>query len=254
MSEGHLGGGWIHTPRVDRQRLFTALRLLGVYALVRIGLLCADVLAAHLDYGGHLGGPLRSWDAQHYLEVAAQGYPRVAPMLDGHLTYSNTAFEPVFPFLIRVVALLGFSETVAGLVVSILAGALAVLLVWRLGAVIFDEMVGWNAALCFAAFPGMAVVWGLLYSECVGIALAALCLYLLMGERWVWAGLAGALATATSPMALPLAVAALVPVAQGARRRRASPAIASVVLIPTRSTGGISNTRPGDSRWTSGGR
>ena len=60
----------------------------------------------------------------------------------------------------------------------------------------------------------MAIAWGLFYSECVGPALVAGCLLLMVRERWVWAGVVGALATATNPAALPLVLAALVPTVQ----------------------------------------
>jgi hypothetical protein len=120
----------------------------------------------------------------------------------------------------------------AALVVSILTGAVSVVLVWRLGTILYDQRVGNIGAILFAVFPGMAVSWGMTYSECVGFALVAGCLLLLVKERWFWAGVTGALATATSPMALPLAVAALVPVVHQLRRRQMPRALIALALIP----------------------
>jgi hypothetical protein len=210
------------------------LPLLGIYAMVRVGLAVADALAAHLTYGTHPDGPLTAWDGNWYLAVAAHGYPAVAPTAAGHLTYGAAGFEPVFPALIRVMEAAGFTSIQAAVAVSIVAGAVSVVLVWRLATVIFDEQVGSIAAILFIVFPGMAIAWGMTYSESVGLALAAGCLLLMVKERWFWAGVSGALATGTSPMALPLAVAALVAVIQALRRRRGAPgALIALALIPT---------------------
>ncbi len=210
-----------------------ALRILGFYAIVRLALLLADSLSAHLQYSGDLSGPLLSWDSHHYLQVAAHGYPAVAPTAGGHLTYSNANFQPMFPALIRLVEWTGLSAVGAAEFVSLVSGAVAMLLVWRLGAALFDEQVGRNSALLFAVFPGMAIAWGLFYSECVGLTLAAGCLLLMVRERWVWAGIVGALATATNPAALPLELAALVPTIQALRKREFPRSLVTVVLVPT---------------------
>jgi len=55
----------------------------------------------------------------------------------------------------------------------------------------------------------------------------------MLRQRWIWAGCIGALATATSPMALPLVLAALVAAFQAVRRRERLGALATVVLVPT---------------------
>lgn len=220
---------WVE-PAVHQLR--RALPVLGIYAIVRAGLLIADALAGHLSYGTHPDGPLTAWDGQWYLSVAAHGYPAVAAKAGGHLTYGPAGFEPVFPALIRAAESIGFTPVQAALVVSMVAGAVSVVLVWRLGTVLFDQRVGNIAAMLFAVFPGMAVSWGMTYSECVGLAVVAGCLLLMVRKRWFWAGLTGAVATATSPMALPLALAAVVPVVQALRRREFPRALLTVVLVP----------------------
>jgi len=236
-SPSDLHSGWQQfgfAPWVEPsyRRLRPVLPLLGVYAMVRAGLLVADALAAHLTYGTHPDGPLTAWDGNWYLSLAAHGYPAVAPRAGGHLTYGAAGFEPLFPALIRVMEAAGLTAIQAALVVSIMAGAVSVILVWRLATVIFDERVGRIAAILFIVFPGMAISWGMTYSECIGLALVAGSLLLMVKERWFWGGVIGALATTTSPMALPLAVAALVAVVQAIRRRQAPSALIAVVLIP----------------------
>ncbi len=116
--------------------------------------------------------------------------------------------------------------------VSIIAGAVSVVLVWRLGTVLFDQQVGSIAATLFVVFPGMAVAWGMTYSECVGLPLVAASLLAMVHKRWFWAGVAGALATATSPMALPLTLAAVIAAVPMLRRRTVPGALIAVVLIP----------------------
>src|ERR1039457_1890109 len=71
----------------------TALRLLAVYSVVRVGLLFSDVLSAHIYYGLTLSGPLLAWDAHWYIQIANHGYPPPI-MASGHLTYNAANFLP----------------------------------------------------------------------------------------------------------------------------------------------------------------
>lgn len=207
--------------------------VLSMYAAVRIALFVGDLFAAHVNYGGNLTGPLTSWDAGWYLRVARDFYPSHPPVnYYGQLTYGPAGFEPLFPAFIRALMEIGLTPVQSALIVSLVGGAVATVLVWRLGAALFDEEVGKVAAVLFAVFPGMGVVWGILYSECVAFALVAGSLLLIVRERWVWAGVLGALATATSPMALPLALAALAAAGQALARKQAPKALVTAALVP----------------------
>ena len=206
--------------------------VLSIYAAVRIVLLVSDLFAAHVSFGGNLVRPLTSWDANWYLQVAQNFYPAHAPTVHGQLTYSAAGFEPLFPALIRSLMEIGLTPVQSAITVSVIGGAAATVLVWRLATALFDEEVGKVAATLFAVFPGMGVVWGLVYSECVALALVAGSLLLLIRERWVWAGVLGALATATSPMALPLALAALASAGQSLARKQAPKALITAALVP----------------------
>lgn len=215
------------------QWLVAALPLLGIYGVVRVGLLVADVLSAHAGYGNTLSGPLLAWDAHWYVQIAEHGYPAHPALASGALTYNAANFLPFFSILIRAVQVIGFSPVIAASIVSWLSGAVASLLVWRMGSMAFGEATGRLAAVLFMVFPGMGVAWGALYSECVGLALAAGCLLLLM-RRGGGAGLLGMCATLTSPMAVvPLTAAASAALFQAWRRRESlvAPALA-VVLTP----------------------
>lgn len=209
------------------------LPVLAVYGVVRLGLLLADVLSAHSSYGSNLDGPLLAWDAHWYVQIANYGYPAHPTLASGHLTYNAANFLPFFPLLIRAVETIGFPPVGAGLVVSLVAGAVATLLVWRIGAIAYDEHTGRIAAILFAVFPGMGIAWGVLYSECVGLALVAGCLLLLFKKRWAWAGVLGLCATLTSPMAVvPLAAAAATAAFQTWRKGEGLRPLAAVLLAP----------------------
>src|SRR5579863_2358837 len=214
------------------RRIRPVLSLLGIYAVVRTGLLVADALSAHLSYGTHPDGPLTSWDGSWYLTVATNWYPSRPPMAGGHLTYGPAAFEPVFPALIRFGEFFHLTGVQAGLTVSFIAGAVSVVLVWWLSTLVYGPKVARIATILFMVFPGMGICWGVLYSECVGLALVAGCLLLIVKRRFMWAGIVGALATATNATALPLALAALVPSVQAIRRHELPRAIITVVLVP----------------------
>ena len=148
---------WDAATAGSSDRISAACRLLGIYAIVRVALLTADVFAAHVSYGSNLDGPLHSWDSNWYLIVASHGYPPVAPTAGGRLTYSAAGFLPVFPGLIRIFTVFDLSSLKAALIVSLIGGAVTTLLVWRLATVVLDEAAGWNAAVLFVLFPGMGI-------------------------------------------------------------------------------------------------
>jgi len=225
-------------PRVEpayrrlKPYLPTAGFVLGVYAVARLVAFIGDLFAAHINYGGHVTGPMTAWDANWYLRVAQIFYPAHAAMVNGQLTYGPAGFEPLFPALIRLLMFVSLTPFEAATVISLSAGAVATILVWRLGSVLVDEEVGRIAAVFFVLFPGMGVVWGILYCECLAFALVAASLLLMAHKRWVWSGIIGALATATSPMALPLVLAAVAAAVAALRRREKLTPLATVFLVP----------------------
>jgi hypothetical protein len=207
-------------------------KLVLAYAGVRLYLLMLDLVAARRSFNGNLDGPILGWDSWHYLQIAAAGYPATAPRVDGQLTFSNGVFGPLFPLLIRLGHDTPLSLVGSAVMVSLVGGLAATLCVWRLAASITNEEVGLSSALIFVALPGMAVAWGVLYSECVGLAFAAASLLLMTRRRWVGAGVLGVLAALTSPICLALAAPALARALVELRRRRVSLSWATVALIP----------------------
>jgi hypothetical protein len=188
--------------------MYPLLQVLALYMIVRVGLFLAEILLSHLTFQGHLVDPIEGWDSSAYLRIASHGYPRNAIKIKGVLTYNDGAFFPVFPFLIRMVSFLGLTVLQAGIIVSLIGGAVSAVLAWKIAGDLYGPEVAWIAAVLFCLFPGMAVSWGLIYSESVGIAFVAGALLLMLRKQWVWAGVVGAFATATSPLAVPLIGAA----------------------------------------------
>jgi hypothetical protein len=157
----------------------------------------------------------QKWDAGYYIDIARDGYPSTVP--DGP---SRLGFFPLFPLLARWVALLpGVSIPVAGLAVTLLSGAGATLLIWRLAARRLDSAVADRAALLFCFFPGSYAL-SMVYSEGVFILCAAACLLLLEQQRWWLAALVAGIGSAARPTGFVLAVTCAFAVAVHWRRTR----------------------------------
>lgn len=188
-------------PPAPPRRPRFASRVLLAYGASRLILLGAvvDLFGVHAPVGKLVG----LWDGRYYLQVAAHGYPTSV----SHAS-SDIAFFPLYPLVVRAAAALaGQDVAVAGMVVSLLAGAAACLAV---GALVRHEAgaeAGVRAGWLMAFAPG-AVFLSPAYAEGLAIALCAGALVMLDRGRWLAAGITGALATAASPLALPIVAAA----------------------------------------------
>ncbi len=111
---------------------------------------------------------LTSWDGWYYLNVAAQGY-QAAPV-DG--SYSNVAFPPLFPLLVRLLSLPApaFQGLVAVLIANLaFLGALALLV--RLGEPYLGRRRATLAATMLTFYP-FASVFAMAYTESLFVLLA----------------------------------------------------------------------------------
>jgi hypothetical protein len=77
----------------------------------------------------------------------------------------------------------------------VLSGAASAVAVWALAARVRDRWMADRTVLLFCVFPG-AMTFGMLYSEPLGIALAASCLLAAVNRKWLLAGILGLLGTA----------------------------------------------------------
>jgi hypothetical protein len=211
----------------------TGLRAaLAVYAKSRLLTLVVATVA-----GMRVGvGPLailNRWDAGWFLRVVEDGYPHHVPTVAGQAVESTLAFFPLFPLLIRILAFLTpLSNALAGVAVSVGAGAVTVVVVHRLALRLTgDPARAMRAVTLWAFFPG-SMVLSMPYSEGVMVALAGLCLVALLEERWWTAGLCAALATASRASALALVPVCLWQAVNVYRRDRSLRPLVAPLLAP----------------------
>lgn len=176
---------------------------------------------------------LTSWDGLWYMDIVRNGYPTdIPPDVTYHVDEARAAFFPLFPMLGRAFdRILPGGDSFAVLTMNTLLGLLAVVLIGLLAQRLYGDRVGRTAATLAAIFPGSFVL-SFAYSEALMIVLAAACLWCLLEQEWVAAGVLAALATATRPNGLALVVACAVAAFFAIRERRDWQALVSVSLAP----------------------
>ena len=172
------------------------------------------------------------YDSGWYHGIASQGY------IYGEGGRNNLAFFPLYPMLMRAGGtLLGSRQEdfyFAGIVVSWLAFAGAMVLIYKLARLDLEERAAMRAVLYAAIFP-FAYLFGLVYSESLFLLGLVGAVYAVRTKQWLWAALAGAAMTATrvtGVVALP-GLALIAWTAAGSDRRdqlRAALAIAGCTL------------------------
>jgi hypothetical protein len=175
---------------------------------------------------------LSNWDGVWYVDTAVHWYPHAVVHWQ-----STLGFLPLYPMAMWLVSHVLFcSVAVAGLLISLVGGAVAAVLVQRLATQWWGEHAGRRALLFFCLFPG-SIVFSMVYSEGLTVPLAAGCLLALAQRRWLLAGLLAALATAVEPVALAVipacAVAAVGELrSRGLRERGAWRSLVAPALSP----------------------
>ena len=242
-------GAAVALPREPEPRPWNRAVAIGIAAFV-VSRLCilagAGVRASQLTVDANLDGAPRpssnlgmvtgvftQWDGLWYLEIVRSGYPRTIP---SDITYfqleARAAFFPLFPAVVRVAdRVLPGGDTLAALGVNFVLALTAVILVGVLARRVFDNDVAERAMVLFAVFPGSFVL-SYAYAEALLIVLAALCLWFLLDERWLLAGITAALATATRPNGVALIAACAVAAFLAIRARRDWSSLVAPLLAP----------------------
>jgi 4-amino-4-deoxy-L-arabinose transferase-like glycosyltransferase len=176
---------------------------------------------------------LTSWDGLWYLDIVRHGYPTsIPPDVTYHVDEARAAFFPLFPLLGRLAdRLLPGGDSFAVLTMNAVLGFLAVVLIGLLAQKLYGERVGRTAATLAAFFPGSFVL-SFAYSEALMIVLATACLWCLLDQRWLAAGVFAGLATATRPNGLALVAACAVAAVAAVRRRGDWRSLQAVLLAP----------------------
>ncbi|MGO8685459.1 MAG: mannosyltransferase family protein [Thermoleophilia bacterium] len=144
----------------------------------------------------HLLVPWTHWDGAWFLRIASDGYTRPA----------SPAFFPLYPLLVRGLGLVfGGNLVIAAVVISLAAYALAMVALYRLAAAEIDRRTALWTVVFISVFPA-ALFFQAAYSESLFLLFTSVALLAARRGRWLWAGLAGLLATLTRNAGIVLLV------------------------------------------------
>lgn len=176
-----------------------AVWLAGVYAVLTVGFRPTGGAPYTGAPFGNLGelvfGVAQRWDATFYLSIAGHGYHSVA----------LAAFYPLYPIAVDAVGVLSGSLLIAGIAVSLVSFAVALYLLHRLVTIELGGEHARTAVLALAFFP-TAMFFSVIYPQGLLLALTIGAVYAARTGHWAWAGIAGALASATHSSGVLVAI------------------------------------------------
>jgi hypothetical protein len=149
------------------------------------------------------------WDGGWYGEIADRGYWSFVPSQQGPM-----AFFPAYPLLMRLGRAVVGNSMLAGIMLTVGAGATAAGLFFTWLRERVSATAAWTALLLFLLYPFAYYLYGAVYADAVFIA-ATIGSFLLVERDHPWlAGLVGAVATAARPVGFVLVVALVVRVVE----------------------------------------
>jgi hypothetical protein len=216
---------------IDRRELGRGTAVAaGTFLASRAVVLLAMGVAGVVRGDWPLRRAMSHWDGGWYLLIADAGYARGIPSGAGQT--SNLAFFPLYPMTVRVLAdVTGISSFRTAALLNVVLGVAAAVVIWFLARQLGDGSFADRAVALFSFFPGSFVLT-MTYSEPLMLVLSALCLWALVRHRWLLAGVAAAVATATRPNALALCVACGVAAVLAIVQRRDWKALVAPALSP----------------------
>lgn len=172
--------------------LFVASRLLVVAAAFVAEYLIPRNPKLPLDHGPILSS-LASWDGFYYLGIASGGY-QAAPVAG---SYTNLAFPPLYPFLIRLFSWpVPGSEAIVAVLISNVAFLVALALLVRLGTPYLGRRRASLAAGLLVIYP-FASVFAMAYTESLFVMLMVAAFLAAERRHRTWAGIFLALTVLT---------------------------------------------------------
>jgi hypothetical protein len=206
--------------------------------------------------GDLLAAPAARWDAAWYLVIAHYGY---SPELSAYTgVAARSAFFPLYPLGIAGISAIGVPPVIAGVLLSLIALALALYGIHRLATLEASRLVGARAetagtptagtqaagaqaagggapretlagrgreaarlAVLVMALAPMAFFFSAVYSESLYLALSVGVFWCARQGRWAWVGALGALAGATRSAGLVLVLPVVILYLYGPREDRA---------------------------------
>ena len=179
------------------------------------------------------------WDTRWYLDIARRGYSAEPIPETGEANY---AFFPLYPLLVRALAVFLGDVYLAGLIVSNASLLVAGILLYRLTAFEDDEVTARRAVKYLFLLPTAFVFSGVL-SESLFVAVSVGAFYATRRNRWWLAGLLGGCAALSRPqgvlLILPLAWLCF---ADRDRRQRWLDYLPPLVLVPAGLAGWVAYT------------
>jgi hypothetical protein len=194
----------VRSPEMRRELLWITVIYLSAHVLLIVTAVLLDAFDHH-----PLQTELANWDGLWYRALANHGYPR-------HVSFhqTNLGFFPLYSIAIFIVSPIVqlvtthnqiWASTFAGVLISTVGGLIATVFVHRLAEGWWDRATARRATVLFVVFSG-AVVFTMVYTEGLLLALAAVCIWALERRRWVLAGVMAGLGTAVQPVGLLLGV------------------------------------------------
>ena len=201
---------------------------LAVWAGWRVGVLVIGIATAGLLNAGSTSFGLQErwyhWDVVHFVGIARSGYagePTGVP---------NEAFLPGLPLLMRAGSELGLSEVAVGLVVSLVASAVAAVALARLAERLVPDTGMWTVLVWLLA--PTSVFLAAPYTEALFLALALPAFLAAQDRRWWLAAVLTAAAATVRVSALFLLAALLVQWWVDGRRRLRDVAWLALPVVP----------------------
>ncbi|KZC93797.1 hypothetical protein [Clavibacter tessellarius] len=150
------------------------------------------------------------WDAGWYRDIATFGYPTVLPVdAAGHVQSNPWAFMPVYPGIVRAIQdATGAPFDVAGVAVSLVAGAGAVLVLHRLLSRFLSPSSTMTAVVIVCVAP-VSPMFQIAYAESLQTLLLLTALLLLVDRRYALLAPVAVVMALTRPLGLAFALALL---------------------------------------------
>ncbi|HZL65408.1 MAG TPA: mannosyltransferase family protein, partial [Thermoleophilia bacterium] len=145
---------------------------------------------------GRLTDTWAHWDGVWFVRIASRGYAHP----------DSAVFFPLYPLLMHVLApLTGGDYVIAGLVISLAAYGIAMVLLYKLTAKLFDPSVAVWTVVLISWFP-TSTVFSAVYSESLFLMLTLAAFWFATRHSWALAGLAAFLAALTRNSGILLVV------------------------------------------------
>lgn len=136
--------------------------------------------------GNVLAGSAFRWDSITYVTIAEHGFT----------TAASTRQFPLYPLLIRPLALVVGSPVIAGVLISLVAFGVGLTLIHRIAREYLGEGAA-DATVLLIAFSPISFVFSAVYTESLLLALVATSFYLADRDRFGWACVSAAAAALT---------------------------------------------------------